>query len=341
MIEGIDYYAGNGSPSLSGLAFAFIKATEGVHFNDPAFNAERARITSAGLVFGAYHFGHPEQDVTSEVNHFLAVARPRPGDVLFLDFEDENGNWDSLSPGHLTAWKNAWLAQVKQRCPNNRVGLYCNSNTWRTIVTDSNAGDFLFIAEYGSSSPSIRDPWLIWQYSDSSGSLDRDRAQFSSLDAMRVWAHGAGPGGGTSTESAQENDNEGEEMEQVPAGFAYEGHSPANPTSGNIVNPGNTLVLVGEWGNGGPSKRGVGYLSVAVGEGGPVRLRFAFNQDGSGAYGGVVVKDVDTADGRVAVTALNHGGSVLVGRVKRDDVDNSASANVPVTVVVTEGPRPL
>jgi hypothetical protein len=345
VIEGIDYYAGNGSPGLSGYGFAFIKATEGIHFNDPAYGRERARIYASGLVFGAYHFGHPEQDVAAEVAHFLDVARPRAGDVLFLDFEDENGNWNSLTNSQLTSWKNRWLSQVKAACPNNRVGLYCNVDAWKNRINDSEAGDFLFIAQYGPPAPSIRDPWLIWQYSDGGGTLDHDRAQFASVAAMRAWA-AAGPdgrsGGSTGTTGEQQNTTEGDDdMQQVPSGFAYEGHSPSNPNAGSIIGAENTLVLTGEWGNGGASKRGTGYLSVAVGEGGPVRLRFAFNSDGSGGYGNVVVKDVATADGRVGIAALNHGGSVLIGRVKRDDADNSASATVPVTAVVVEGPRPL
>lgn len=186
MIEGIDYYAGNGSPSLSGLAFAFIKATEGAHFTDRAFSRERTRIRAAGLVFGAYHFGHPEHDVGVEVEHFLSVARPAAGDVLILDYEDEKGNFGKLSATHLTRWKNSWLAKVKARFPRNQVGLYCNVDTWVHKLHDNNARDFLFIAQYGVSSPNIRDPWTVWQYA--SDHLDHDKARFGSAAAMRAWA---------------------------------------------------------------------------------------------------------------------------------------------------------
>ncbi len=341
MIEGIDYYAGNGSPSLAGYGFAFVKATEGIHYSDPAYTVERARIGAAGLVFGAYHFGHPEQDVAAEVEHFLAVAQPRPGDVLFLDFEEENNNWYGLTNTRLTWWKNAWLTLVKQRCPGNRVGLYCSTDTWLHKIDDSNAGDFLFIAEYGVSQPTIRDPWLIWQHDDGGGVLDHDVAQFPSVAAMRAWAHQAPTPTPSPPPAASLDDDEESVMDaQVPSGFAYQGHTPANPAQGSIINPASTLVLAGEWGNGGPSKRGVGYLSVAVGEGAPVRLRIAFNQDGSGSYDKIIVMDAAPADGRVGVARIDHGGSVLVGRVKRTDTDNTASATTPVTVVVVEGPRP-
>lgn len=187
MIDGIDYYAGDGSPNLSGLAFAFIKATEGVRLNDPAYQRERARIRAAGLVFGAYHFGHPEQDVNAEVEHFVSFAQPGPGDVLFLDYEDENGNFSQLSNAHLTWWKNTWISQVKRRCPNNRVGLYCNVDTWVNKIDDNDAGDFLFIAQYGGAGPHIKDPWLIWQHG--TDHVDYDKARFDSVDAMRAWAH--------------------------------------------------------------------------------------------------------------------------------------------------------
>jgi GH25 family lysozyme M1 (1,4-beta-N-acetylmuramidase) len=193
MIEGIDYYAGNGSPHLSGLAFAFIKATEGAHFTDPAYDRERTRIRAAGLVFGAYHFGHPEEDVNAEVEHFVTVAKPATGDVLILDFEDEKGNFGKLSSRKLTKWKNAWLKKVKARCPHNRVGLYCNVDVWQHRLRDDNAGDFLFIAQYGGSGPSIKDPWTIWQYR--ADHVDHDKARFDSAAAMHAWARLEGQAG--------------------------------------------------------------------------------------------------------------------------------------------------
>lgn len=187
MISGIDYYSGNGSPSLAGLEFAFIKATEGLSLNDPAYATQRARIKKAGLAFGAYHFGWENESVDSQAEHFVSVAKPEAGDMLFLDFEgySDGRNWSGMSWAQRDAWRLAWIAKVKTLTHGNcRVGTYINTSTWKSIPSND-PGDFLFIAEYGVKKPNITHPWQFWQHGDSP--VDQDYGNFANRAALDAW----------------------------------------------------------------------------------------------------------------------------------------------------------
>lgn len=199
MIEGGDWYSGDNHPHLTGLDFAIIKATEGLRYKDPGYADERARIKRSGLVFGCYHFPHPEYNaIDREIDNFLGYAAPQPGDILMNDFEPENlpgggTTWDHLSNAQLTAYKNAWIAKVRARAPGHRVITYMGADNYKHRVDDSQVGDGLMVAAYGSSTPGIKDPWLIWQYSDAGhnagGRYDQDVAAFSSRAVMAAWAN--------------------------------------------------------------------------------------------------------------------------------------------------------
>ncbi|MEU8920282.1 GH25 family lysozyme [Kitasatospora sp. NPDC048545] len=167
--------------------FVFIKATEGARSGQQGYTAKLADARSRGLVVGHYHFIHCENPVQGEIDHFCQVvgAIP-PGELLVLDFEPYG---QPVSAGTATAAKNAWLAAVKQRYPNNRVGLYTSADWWRR--TDDNAGDFLWIADYvQAGSPRIQAAWRFHQFTDTP--LDMD-VYNGSFDDLRAWAGGTVP----------------------------------------------------------------------------------------------------------------------------------------------------
>lgn len=191
-IQGIDYYRGDGSPSFKGDDFAFIKCTEGTGYRDPNYTRERARIYSQGLVFGCYHFFHPGA-ISEQVDFFLSIAQPAPGDVLFLDLEEENGNWSGISAADLYTMAVQWVNLAREKAPENQVGIYCNYSDWARIIyphRGGKIGDFLMIAEYSSHTPPENVPWLIWQHG--TGGVDYDTARFVSRAEMRAWAYSKG-----------------------------------------------------------------------------------------------------------------------------------------------------
>ena len=100
----------------AGIAFAYLKATEGVGFTDSSFARHTAEAKKVGIPVGAYHYARPDthvsaQDPISEADSFVDVARPARGGLLpALDFEEPG-----LAPAKMLAWATAWLARVHER----------------------------------------------------------------------------------------------------------------------------------------------------------------------------------------------------------------------------------
>jgi len=169
----------NGKP----VDFVIIKATEGTGYVNPKLDAQLRWARDHGLSVGFYHFARPGGQLPA-ADHFLAEIGSilQPGDHLWLDWEDA---------GVTNADKDWWLWYVKQQTGGlHRVGLYCNFHFWKNLDTTDNAGDALWIAQYGvgPGDPSIEHPWTIHQYTDSDG-IDQNAAGFASRDAMKLWAN--------------------------------------------------------------------------------------------------------------------------------------------------------
>jgi GH25 family lysozyme M1 (1,4-beta-N-acetylmuramidase) len=70
----------------AGTALAFIKATQGTGFVDPAFAHNRNAAIAAGIIAVPYHF-LDTADPDGQAAHFLAVAELAPGQLAMLDWE--------------------------------------------------------------------------------------------------------------------------------------------------------------------------------------------------------------------------------------------------------------
>jgi len=63
------------------------KATEGGDWRDPAYARRRPQAETAGLLWGAYHFGTHQYPGAQQAALFLATAQPSSSTLLALDFE--------------------------------------------------------------------------------------------------------------------------------------------------------------------------------------------------------------------------------------------------------------
>jgi lysozyme len=70
------------------------KSTEGGDWIDPSYAPRRVEAESAGLLWGAYHFGTRQYSGARQAQTFLGVVRPGPKTLMALDFElnDYNPN---------------------------------------------------------------------------------------------------------------------------------------------------------------------------------------------------------------------------------------------------------
>jgi lysozyme len=146
------------------MTFAFIKATEGVFWEDPMFddnweNAKRAKITR-----GAYHYFKPNLSATLQSKNFIGSVKLKAGDLPpVLDIE-ETGN---KSKKELVKSLKTYLGEIETHYQCKPI-IYSNISFIETYL----AGDFkdyqFWIANYYKdklvASPQIK--WMFWQYYD-------------------------------------------------------------------------------------------------------------------------------------------------------------------------------
>src|SRR5690348_15697134 len=175
------------APDVTGLSFAFVKATEGLTYANPRWAQQVAYARLHKLTVGHYHYPHMGNSATAEADFFLRTARPQPGDVVALDWEGYDVANRSVSFAAQVAYKKAFLAHVTAALPHNQVGTYCNTDYLDRDPAGA-YGDFLWIATANKAAgqPGISRSWLFHQYSASS--MDRDYCNLSA-DALRAWAH--------------------------------------------------------------------------------------------------------------------------------------------------------
>lgn len=168
-------------PSVAGISFAFVKATEGASYVNPLMTEQAAWARKNGLVVGFYHFVRPGS-MADQAAYFVAQAASVEGDVLAIDWED---------PGVSCADKDAILAAVKSLRPTHKVVLYCSKNFWFNVDTTSDCGDGLWIADYSNPAgqPAVQHPWTFHQYDDTP--VDADVANFADVASLKRWANPA------------------------------------------------------------------------------------------------------------------------------------------------------
>lgn len=147
-----------------GVAFAFIKATEGGDYVDPAFAANWAGAAQAGVMRGAYHFYRPQTDAAAQAEHFLRTVQLRAGDLPpVLDVEVTDGR----SASAIAAGVRTWLETV-ERATGRRPIVYTRAGFWNQVGGGFGAYP-LWVAHYGVASPAIPADWArwtFWQHSD-------------------------------------------------------------------------------------------------------------------------------------------------------------------------------
>src|SRR5690242_13601703 len=94
--------------SFDRIARIAMKATEGIGFTDPRFQANRTKALVAGIdCIYYYHYGRPDlgNNPVDEANFVMStVGAIRNSDMIILDYEVQ-------SPLATAAWALAWLVE--------------------------------------------------------------------------------------------------------------------------------------------------------------------------------------------------------------------------------------
>jgi lysozyme len=209
-VSGLDVSHYDGSVDWSqvsgaGMTFAFAKATEGTSDVDSEFATNWPAMQQAGVIRGAYHFFHPEEDATTQAN-FVAntVGSLGTNDLpIVCDFEELNGVAEATAVADAVTF----LSDVTQMTGKTAI-LYMSSD-FLSGTYSSLAPYPLWVANYGVSCPGVPAPyttWDFWQYGDTgsvNGISDQcDTDYFNgTLQQLTGSSSGSSSGGGSTSSS--------------------------------------------------------------------------------------------------------------------------------------------
>lgn len=162
----VSYYQGNVDWNVlaeQGVAFAFIKATEGIDHGDSQFAQNWADVQDSPVYAGAYHFYRFENDGAAQAQHFIDTvpvtenALPPVIDVeLYPSLEEE----PDVKETRQELQEMLDLLEAHYGC---KPILYAAPNTYRTYIRYFQDDYPIWISNY------YYEPyfdWTFWQYTD-------------------------------------------------------------------------------------------------------------------------------------------------------------------------------
>ncbi len=178
--EGIDVSEAQGNinwteVSGAGIAFVFIKATQGETYVDANFKTNWTQAKEQGLSQGAYHFFCPGQDGKTQAAHFLNnvdLSDAELSPVVDIETLDATGCPDATgvpSPEIISELQ-AWLTAVQDGTGKTPM-IYTDLGFWNTSIHTDQFSDYpLWIAAWDPGEPKLPADWTswhFWQHSDS------------------------------------------------------------------------------------------------------------------------------------------------------------------------------
>lgn len=167
--KGIDVSHHNGVIDWSlvkvyGYSFAFIKATEGITFEDNMFLYNYINSRKNKLFAGYYHFARPYNDPIKEADFFIYTISKNNGfkkeDIPpVLDIEVNEG----LNKFEITRWVRIWINRVKDITGIQPI-LYTSLDFAREYLDESLSDIPLWFARYDTYIPEDVAGWYRWTF---------------------------------------------------------------------------------------------------------------------------------------------------------------------------------
>ena len=154
----------------SNLAFAYIKATEGGDFADPAFKRNWKAARDAGLIVGAYHFFSICRPVAIQAENFLRILPPDHGQLPpVIDVENEGGCNMVNTPKDIER-QIYTLSNIIEKKTGCRPIIYAPSRFEAGLITVMDRDQKYWVpSQFWPPSFQNRN-WIFWQYK-STGSV--------------------------------------------------------------------------------------------------------------------------------------------------------------------------
>ncbi|MFF2654163.1 GH25 family lysozyme [Streptomyces sp. NPDC058045] len=190
--QGIDVSSWQGginwsSVRAAGIEFAWMKATEGLTYKDPTFNANYVNAYNAKVVRGAYHFARPDvSGGAAQADYFASNGGAWSRDNLTLPgVLDIEGSCYGKSAASMQSWILDFYNRYKARTGRDVV-IYTTASWWNSCTggwSGMSARSPLWVAHWTTGSPAIPRGfpfYTVWQYSSTgrvngvAGNVDRD-----------------------------------------------------------------------------------------------------------------------------------------------------------------------
>lgn len=149
-----------------GIAFAYIKASEGGDFVDSRFDANWSAAGRAGVARGAYHFFSFCRDPDAQAKHFLAVVPPDP-DALppAIDVEIDGNCTSHPPPPPAVCADVGRFAALVERAWGKPLLVYANDRVLGPGAACMGGRPVWVRATLDTPSP-YDSRWAVWQFAD-------------------------------------------------------------------------------------------------------------------------------------------------------------------------------
>lgn len=146
------------------MTFAFIKATEGILWEDPMFNDNWKNAREASVSRGAYHYFKPNKSPELQAKNFISSVNLKAGDLPPVLDVEETGN---KSRKDLVTSIKTYLQTIEAHYHCKPI-IYSNINFIETYLAEDFSDYQFWVANYYTeklvASPDIK--WMFWQYHD-------------------------------------------------------------------------------------------------------------------------------------------------------------------------------
>jgi len=153
----------------TGISYVFVRATEGITYQDENFSLNFTAAQAAELVTGAYHFYESNDDPINQLKNFISMVTLKTGDLPpIVDIEKLHHNDQT----DLHEKIQIFLDGLEQHYGVKPI-IYSGLNFANIYMTGF--GEYpLWLAEYEVDKPSVPEgwsDWTFWQWSQT-GSVD-------------------------------------------------------------------------------------------------------------------------------------------------------------------------
>ena len=155
-----------------GIAFAFIKATEGSSHVDRKFDENWKQAKEAGILVGAYHFFSFDSPAKTQARLFIKTVKELSGSLLPVIDIEYYGKKEKNPPNQKTVRKQLkQLLQILEEEYGIKPMIYTTYKVYHRYIEGEFEEYPLWIRNVYYPPIDIKRQWAFWQYSDT-GILD-------------------------------------------------------------------------------------------------------------------------------------------------------------------------